>query len=46
VGVVFGLVAMAVSTNLGGQIQADASAFVQAIDTMFGGLRERATATY
>jgi anion-transporting ArsA/GET3 family ATPase len=35
-----------VSTILGGQLLADASAFVQAFDTMFGGFRERATATY
>ena len=34
------------STILGGQLLADASAFVQAFDTMFGGFRERATATY
>jgi anion-transporting ArsA/GET3 family ATPase len=46
VGVGFGLFAKAVSTILGGQMLADASAFVQAFDTMFGGFRERATATY
>jgi hypothetical protein len=40
------LFAKAVSTILGGQLLADASAFVQAFDTMFGGFRERATATY
>ncbi|HZG89784.1 MAG TPA: ArsA family ATPase [Pseudonocardia sp.] len=42
----FGLFAKAVSTILGGQLLADASAFVQAFDTMFGGFRERAEATY
>jgi anion-transporting ArsA/GET3 family ATPase len=42
----FSLFAKAVSTILGGQLLADASAFVQAFDTMFGGFRERATATY
>jgi anion-transporting ArsA/GET3 family ATPase len=42
----FGLFAKAVSTILGGQMLADASAFVQAFDTMFGGCRERAEATY
>jgi anion-transporting ArsA/GET3 family ATPase len=42
----FSLFAKAVSTILGGQLLADASAFVQAFDTMFGGFRERATATF
>ena len=42
----FSLFTKAVSTILGGQLLADASAFVQAFDTMFGGFRERATATY
>ncbi|MGH3852978.1 MAG: ArsA family ATPase [Pseudonocardiaceae bacterium] len=46
VGAGFGLFTRAVSTILGGQMLADASAFVQAFDTMFGGFRERATATY
>ena len=46
VGAGFSLFAKAVSTILGGQLLADASAFVQAFDTMFGGFRERATATY
>jgi anion-transporting ArsA/GET3 family ATPase len=46
VGAGFSLFARAVSTILGGQFLADASAFVQAFDTMFGGFRERATATY
>ena len=42
----FSLFAKAVSTIIGGQMLADASAFVQAFDTMFGGFRERARATY
>jgi anion-transporting ArsA/GET3 family ATPase len=46
VGAGFSLFAKAVSTIIGGQMLADASAFVQAFDTMFGGFRERATATY
>ena len=46
VGAGFGLFARAVSVILGGQLLADASAFVQAFDTMFGGFRERADATY
>jgi anion-transporting ArsA/GET3 family ATPase len=46
VGAGFGLFSRAVSTILGAQLLADASAFVQAFDTMFGGFRERATATY
>jgi anion-transporting ArsA/GET3 family ATPase len=46
VGAGFGLFNRAISTILGGQLLADASAFVQAFDTMFGGFRERATATY
>ncbi len=46
VGAGFSLFAKAVSTILGGQLLADASAFVQAFDTMFGGFRERADATY
>jgi anion-transporting ArsA/GET3 family ATPase len=46
VGAGFTLFAKAISTILGGQLLADASAFVQAFDTMFGGFRERATATY
>jgi anion-transporting ArsA/GET3 family ATPase len=46
VGASFGLFSKAISTILGGQMLADASAFVQAFDTMFGGFRERATATY
>jgi anion-transporting ArsA/GET3 family ATPase len=35
-----------VSRILGGQLLRDISAFVAALDTMFGGFRERATATY
>ncbi|MGH3795097.1 MAG: ArsA family ATPase [Pseudonocardiaceae bacterium] len=46
VGAGFSLFARAVSAILGGQLLADASAFVQAFDTMFGGFRERAAATY
>jgi anion-transporting ArsA/GET3 family ATPase len=46
VGGAFALFAKAVSTIIGGQLLTDASAFVQAFDTMFGGFRERATATY
>ncbi|WP_051233187.1 ArsA family ATPase [Pseudonocardia asaccharolytica] len=46
VGAGFQLFAKAVSTVIGGAMLADASAFVQAFDTMFGGFRERATATY
>jgi len=46
VGGAFTLFAKAVSTIIGGQLLTDASAFVQAFDTMFGGFRERATATY
>jgi anion-transporting ArsA/GET3 family ATPase len=46
VGAGFALFAKAVSTILGGQLLSDASAFVQAFDTMFGGFRERAESTY
>jgi anion-transporting ArsA/GET3 family ATPase len=46
VGAGFGLFAKAVGTIIGGQMLADASAFVQAFDTMFGGFRERAAQTY
>jgi anion-transporting ArsA/GET3 family ATPase len=46
VGVGFGLFAKAVGTIVGGQMLADASAFVQAFDTVFGGFRERAAMTY
>ncbi|GAA5145825.1 ArsA family ATPase [Pseudonocardia eucalypti] len=46
VGAGFGLFAKAVGTILGGQMLADASAFVQAFDTMFGGFQERAANTY
>ncbi|MBW0106361.1 ArsA family ATPase [Pseudonocardia sp. KRD291] len=46
VGAGFGLFAKVVSTILGGQMLADASAFVQAFDTMFGGFHERAERTY
>jgi anion-transporting ArsA/GET3 family ATPase len=40
------LFAKTVSTIVGGQLLADASAFVQAFDTMFGGFQERAQKTY
>ena len=46
VGASFSLFAKAVSTILGGQMLSDASAFVQAFDTLFGGFQERANATY
>jgi anion-transporting ArsA/GET3 family ATPase len=46
VGAGFGLFAKAVSTIIGGQLLQDASAFVQAFDSMFGGFRERAAKTY
>jgi anion-transporting ArsA/GET3 family ATPase len=41
----FSMFAKAVSTILGGQLLADASAFMQAFDSMFGGFRERAKRT-
>jgi anion-transporting ArsA/GET3 family ATPase len=46
VGAGFSLFAKAVSTIVGGQLLADASAFVQAFDSMFGGFRERSQRTY
>ena len=46
IGSTFTLFAKAVSTILGGQMLADASAFVQAFDTLFGGFQERANRTY
>ncbi len=46
VGASFALFGKAVSTILGGQMLADAAAFVQAFDTLFGGFQERANATY
>jgi anion-transporting ArsA/GET3 family ATPase len=42
----FMLFSRIVSKILGGQLLRDISAFVAALDTMFGGFRERATATY
>ena len=42
----FGLFARAVSTIIGGQMLQDASAFVQAFDTLFGGFADRAEKTY
>jgi anion-transporting ArsA/GET3 family ATPase len=46
VGAGFGLFSRAVSTVIGGQLLNDASAFVQAFDSTFGGFRERADHTY
>ncbi|MBP2475292.1 anion-transporting ArsA/GET3 family ATPase [Crossiella equi] len=46
VGAGFGLFTKAVSTIIGGQLLTDASNFVQAFDSMFGGFRQRAQATY
>jgi anion-transporting ArsA/GET3 family ATPase len=46
VGAGFGLFAKAVSTIVGSQMLTDASTFVQALDSMFGGFRERAQRTY
>ncbi|MQA79468.1 MAG: AAA family ATPase [Streptosporangiales bacterium] len=42
----FGLVAGAVTKVLGAQLLKDAQTFVTALDTMFGGFRERAEATF
>jgi len=42
----FALFSRIISKILGGQLLGDISAFVSALDTMFGGFRERATATY
>ncbi|RVW00259.1 ArsA family ATPase [Rhodococcus xishaensis] len=41
-----GLALKGVSTVVGSRMLADASAFVQSLDSMFGGFRERATRTY
>lgn len=41
-----GLALKAVSTIVGSQMLSDASAFVQSLDSMFGGFRERANRTY
>ncbi|GAB2652338.1 ArsA family ATPase [Saccharopolyspora gloriosae] len=46
VGAGFGMFSKAVSTVIGGQLLSDASAFVQAFDSTFGGFRERADHTY
>ncbi|MGO1055637.1 ArsA family ATPase [Crossiella sp. CA198] len=46
VGAGFGLFTKVISTIIGGQLLNDASAFVQAFDSMFGGFRQRAQATY
>ena len=42
----FGLFAGVLTKILGNQLLTDLSAFVAAVDTMFGGFRERAEATY
>lgn len=42
----FGLFAGVLTKILGAQLLADLGAFVGAVDTMFGGFRERAVATY
>lgn len=46
VGAGVALFARAVTSVIGGQMLADAGAFVQMFDSMFGGFRERAQATY
>ena len=46
VGAGFNLFAKAVTSVIGGQMLADAAAFVQMFEGMFGGFRERAQATY
>ncbi|WP_299955242.1 ArsA family ATPase [uncultured Modestobacter sp.] len=46
VGAGFSLFSRIISKILGGQLLNDISAFVSALDTMFGGFRERADATY
>jgi anion-transporting ArsA/GET3 family ATPase len=46
VGAGFAIFSRIISKILGGQLLNDISAFVSALDTMFGGFRERATATY
>ena len=46
VGAGFGLFAKVISAIIGGQLLQDASTFVQAFDSMFGGFRERAQKTY
>jgi anion-transporting ArsA/GET3 family ATPase len=43
---VMGLAMKAISTILGSQLLADASEFVQSLDSTFGGFRERADRTY
>ncbi|HET7683497.1 MAG TPA: ArsA-related P-loop ATPase [Marmoricola sp.] len=42
----FGLVTKAITTVIGGQVLHDMQAFVAAFDTLFGGFRQRATATF
>lgn len=43
---IVGFAMKAVSTVVGSQMLSDASAFVQSLDSMFGGFRERANKTY
>ncbi|SCX39736.1 arsenite efflux ATP-binding protein ArsA (TC 3.A.4.1.1) [Klenkia marina] len=42
----FGLFSRVISKILGGQLLGDIATFIAALDSMFGGFRERATATY
>ncbi|RJQ74133.1 ArsA family ATPase [Pseudonocardiaceae bacterium YIM PH 21723] len=42
----FNLFTKAISAVIGGQLMTDLSAFVQAFDSMFGGFKERADATF
>ena len=42
----FGLVTKAITTIIGGEVLRDMQAFVAAFDTLFGGFRQRATATF
>ncbi|MEU2349756.1 ArsA family ATPase [Modestobacter sp. NPDC049651] len=46
VGAGFMIFSRIISKVLGGQLLADISTFITALDSMFGGFRERATATY
>lgn len=46
VGAGFMIFSRIIGKILGGQLLSDISSFVAALDTMFGGFRERATATY
>ena len=46
VGAGFAIFSRIISKVLGGQLLTDISTFITALDSMFGGFRERATATY